>query len=273
MTVVPGHLTRVYGASVARFEPLFEGAVEVEVRAHDGMQRRRTVTTDGLSVIVDGVPVELAVEVSAKDQVGTAAVAISTVARDIVDNRRRPPLEVVSRLPRPLVEGTRLRAIIASGSRFGADADVIVESAGDRVVQVVTLRLLTWAEANVVDDRGWNAFLTTVGSPDEVLDTQRVTDAARPTVAELGNLPILVSKQHYDHPPRFVGLMDVDGRLTFTSTTGRESPEYMADPSNREIWGINSYLQDFPWVESFITTAAPGDDAVFTDQSGDFAWE
>lgn len=273
MTVVSDHLARVYGASVARFEPLFEGAVEVEVRAHDGIQRRRTVTTEGLSVIVDGVPVELAVEVAAEDQVGAAAVAISIVAGDIVGNRRRPPLEVVSRFPRPLVQGTRLRAILASGSRFGADADVIVDSPGDRVVKVVTLRLLTWAEANVVDDRGWEAFLTTVGGVDHVLDTQRVADATHPTVAELGNLPILVSKLHYEHPPRFVGLMDVDGRLTFTSTTGRESPEYMADPSNREIWGINSYLQDFPWTESFITSAAPGEDAVFTDQSGLFTWD
>jgi len=215
-----------------------------------------------------GERVELAVEV-VDGQQGAARVALQIVCDDIAAHRRVPPVETPWRNSEPFLAGTRISAILATSSRWGSDFDD-VRADGAVVGHVRTLRLLTDAEAAYAAAHGWPALVEAAGSVDALLDVTR-DDTVVPGVAAgvPGNAPVLLSKLHADHPPRWV---------TFTgselqSVTGLESEAYMDEPTNHEVWSVDSFLARFPWVEGFVRRARPGQTAVFVDASGDYRLE
>ncbi|MGV0740639.1 hypothetical protein ABQF35_30245 [Mycobacterium syngnathidarum] len=128
--------------------------------------------------------------------------------------------------------------------------------------------MLTCAEAQVLAKRGWSGLLDAAGGADKLLDVTR-PDAARPTLEEVDG-PVIVTKLHHQHPPRWI-TAEEDGM--FTSVTGRESQEYMDDAANHEIWVRSSLAARFPWVREFLTVAAPNDVARFDDASGAYTLE
>ncbi|SIL20783.1 hypothetical protein [Mycobacteroides abscessus] len=67
---------------------------------------------------------------------------------------------------------------------------------------------------------------------------------------------------------------------TYTSTTGRESQEYMDDSTNHEprttnheIWNRSTLATKFSMVSEFLTAAAPNDVARFDDTSSAYTLE
>ncbi|MED5814472.1 3-octaprenyl-4-hydroxybenzoate carboxy-lyase [Mycolicibacterium sp. 050232] len=228
-----------------------------------------TVMTAGASrlPIDEGFPVELAVEVL-PDQVGAALVALRIVCNDIATNRRTPPVEIPWCNAEPILAGTRIFAIAATASRHGDAFDTIRSDDGAPIAKVLTLRMLTFAESRVLANRGWDGLIDAAGGTDNLLDVTR-SNAARPTLDEVDG-PVIVTKLHDRHPPRWI-TAEEDG--TCTSVTGRESPEYMDDAANHEIWTRSSLASRFPWVREFLTAAAPNDVARFDDATGAYALE
>lgn len=228
-----------------------------------------TIMTAGVSrlPVSDGLPFELAVEVL-PEQVGAALVALQIVCDDIATKHRTPPHEAPWRNDKPFLNGTRIFAIAATASRHGDSFDTIRTNDGAPLGKVITLRMLTAAESHVLAKRGWHGLTEAAGGADKLLDVTR-SDAARPTLDEVDG-PIIVSKLHHQHPPRWI-TADTDG--TYTSVTGRESPEYMDDPTNHEIWARSTLAAKFPWVREFLTAAAPNDVARFDDASGAYTLE
>ncbi|MGV0675664.1 3-octaprenyl-4-hydroxybenzoate carboxy-lyase [Mycolicibacterium fortuitum] len=228
-----------------------------------------TVMTAGAARLpVDaGLPVELAVEVL-PDQVGAALVALRIVCNDIATNRRTPPVEIPWCNSEPILVGTRIFAIAATGSRHGDAFDTIRSDDGAAIGKVLTLRMLTFAESQVLANRGWDGLVEAAGGADKLLDVTR-SDAARPALEEVDG-PVIVTKLHDRHPPRWI-TAEEDGM--FTSVTGRESQEYMDDAANHEIWTRSSLAAKFPWVHEFLTTAAPNDVARFDDNTGAYTLE
>lgn len=82
-------------------------------------------------------------------------------------------------------------------------------------------------------------------------------------------MPVFLSKMHAEYPPRWVTVRP--DRLE--SVVGTESPEYMDDASNHEVWSVDSFVSKFPFVEDFLNVARPGETARFDDQSGNFVIE
>lgn len=228
-----------------------------------------TVMTAGVSrlPVDEGLPVELAVEVL-PDQVGAALVALRIVCNDIAGNRRTPPVEVPWCNAEPFLTDTRIFAIAATGSRHGDAFDTIRAEDGAVIGRVLTLRMLTFAESRVLTSRGWSGLVEAAGGADNLIDVTR-SDAARPTIVEVDG-PIIVTKLHDQHPPRWI-TADEDGM--FTSVTGYESPEYMDDAANHKLWARSSLAARFPWVSEFLTVAAPNDVARFDDASGAYTLE
>jgi hypothetical protein len=262
----PEHVFDSLGAAPAPFPDLIGGSVRVvEKRPVDGPV---TVMTLGASRLPtdSGERVELAVEVLDGQQ-GAALVALEIVCDDITRNRRVPPVGAPWRNSEPFLSGTRISAIMATGSRWGSEFDE-VRHEGAVVGHVRTLRLLTDAEASFTTARGWDALVAEAGSLDALLDVTRGGAASAPTGID-GNRPVFLSKLHAEHPPRWV---------TFTgahlqSVTGLESDAYMNDSANHEVWSVDTFLARFPWVADFAQQALPGQTALFTDASGAYVIE
>ncbi len=77
-------------------------------------------------------------------------------------------------------------------------------------------------------------------------------------------IPVFLSKLHDRNPPRWVTVRA--DRLE--SVTGMESPEYMADNSNHQVWSVDHFIAEFPFVTRFLNEARPDQSALFVDQSG-----
>lgn len=262
----PEHVFDSLGVAPAPFPDLIGGSVRVvEKRPADGPV---TVMTLGASRLPtdSGERVELAVEVLDGQQ-GAAHVALEIVGDDIARNRRVPPVGAPWRNSEPFLSGTRISAIMATGSRWGSEFDE-VRHEGAVVGHVRTLRLLTDAEASFATARGWDALVAEAGSLDALLDVTR-GDAVSAPAGIGGDRPVFLSKLHAEHPPRWV---------TFTgahlqSVTGLESDAYMNDSANHEVWSVDTFLARFPWVASFAQQALPGQTALFTDASGGYVIE
>ncbi|MGV8881454.1 MAG: suppressor of fused domain protein [Rhodoglobus sp.] len=227
-----------------------------------------TVMTLGASRLVtdSGERVELAVEVI-EGQEGAARVALEIVCDDILKNRRVPPIGAPWRNSEPFLTGTRISALMVTPSRWGAAFDEIRSADGDLLGHVRTLRLLTDAEAGFAAANGWEALVAAAGSIEAVLDVEREDSAEAGGLP--GNAPAFVSKLHAKHPSRWV---------TFTgnslqSVTGLESDRYMNKSSNHEVWSVDSFLKRFPFVADFVSSAKPGQTALFMDTSGAYVLE
>jgi hypothetical protein len=213
-----------------------------------------------------GDAVELAVEV-VEGQQGAGFIALRIVCDDIAQNRRVPPVGAPWRNTEPFLTGTAITSIVATGSRWGAEFDDVRADDGTVVGHVRTLRLLTDAEAGVVASEGFDALRTRVGSVDALLDVEREESVEPSGVAD--NAPVMLSKLHYEHPPRWVTITS----RGLQSVTGFESDAYMADSANHEIWATVSFVNRFPFVEEFLRRGRVGETARFDDDSGAYQIE
>jgi len=266
-----GHVFDALGIDpVVIGEPIGGSVLVIEKRVANGPI---VVMTSGASRLPtdSGEQVELAVEV-VDGQQGAARVALSIVCDDIATHRRVPPVGVPWRNDQPFLNGTRISAILATPSRWGAPFDEVRSADGELRGHVRTLRLLTDAEAATASAIGWDALVEKAGSIDAFLDVTR-DDVTRDDVAESpglpGNAPVFVTKLHAEHPPRWVTF--TGGSLE--SVTGLESQEFMDDAANHEIWSVESFLARFPQVSRFAREAKPGQTALFTDDSGAYTIE
>lgn len=125
----------------------------------------------------------------------------------------------------------------------------------------------------VCDDMATNRRVPPLGTPwrNSVPFLQGTRDdaVAGDGVGLRGNAPVFLSKLHAQHPPRWLTFTGTD----LQSVTGLESPEYMDDATNHEVWSVDSFVARFPFVEDFIGRAEPGQTALFTDASGTYALE
>lgn len=262
----PRHVFDALGAEPIVLQDKIGGSVMVvEKRPENGPI---TLITAGASRIPtdSGEKVELAVEV-VDGQQGAALVAMRIVCDDIANNRRVPPVGTPWRNSEPFLSGTGISAILATGSRWGADFDEVRSEDGEVLGHVRTLRLLTDEEASCVSAEGWDALRDAAGNVDALLDVRRASAVAAPGLPE--TMPVFLSKLHAEHPPRWV---------TFTggevhSVTGLESEEYMAESSNHEVLSVKTFCDRFPFVSGFLRGAKPGQTALFTDGSGEFVLE
>lgn len=95
---------------------------------------------------------------------------------------------------------------------------------------------------------------------------------APPTQVEMmahARIPVFLSKMHSEHPPRWVTVRG--DRLE--SVVGLETNEYMDNADNHEVWSVDHFVGDFPFVQDFLNAARPGQTALFTDQSGRYTLE
>lgn len=270
---LPNHVYDALGVPPTASLGKIGGSVQViEKRPAEGPI---TLLTSGASRIPtdSGEKVELAVEV-VDGQQGAGMVALRIVCDDMANNRRVPPVGAPWRNNAPLLADTEISAIMVTPSRWGPDFDEVV--AGDRIVvgRVRTLRLLTDAEATLAGAHGWDALVAEAGSIDALLDVTRSSTVSASTAESadddrLAHLPVFLSKFHAQYPPRWLTFAGGD----FRSVTGMESPEYMADPSNHEVWTVSTYRARFPWTERFIRAAKPGQTALFTGVTGDYVLE
>lgn len=263
---IVGHVFTALGIEPLVFQERIGGSVVVMEKRSPSFT---TVMTAGVSrlPVNDGLPIELAVEIL-PDQVGAALVALRIVCNDIATNRRTPPVDVPWCDAEPILVGTRIFAIAATASRHGDAFDTIRSDDGVPIGNVLTLRLLTFSESQVLAKRGWGGLVEAAGGTDKLLDVTR-QDAARPTLEEVDG-PVIVTKLHAQHPPRWITAEEYG---TYTSVTGHESQEYMDDAANHEIWTRSSLAARFPWVREFLTVAAPNDVARFDDASGAYTLE
>lgn len=168
----PNHVFDAFGVPPALLDERIGGSVMVVAKQPtDGPL---TLLTAGVSRLpVDaGPPVELAVEVP-EGQEGAALVALRIVCDDIAVNRCTPPFETPWRNRDPFLTGTQISAIMATGSRWGAALDDVIDAAGNVVGHVRTLRLLTDAEAQTASRVGWSGLVEEAGSIDALLDVTR----------------------------------------------------------------------------------------------------
>ena len=246
-------------------EPIGGSVLVVEKRVANGPI---IVMTSGASRLPtdSGEQVELAVEV-VDGQQDAARVALGIVCDDIATNRRVPPMGVPWRNTQPFLNGTRISAMLATSSRWGATFDDVYSGDGTLRGHVRTLRLLTDAEASTAAGIGWEALTTQGGGIDAFLDITRDDVVAGTGLP--GNAPVFVTKLHAEHPPRWV---------TFTGTslqsvTGLESDAFMDDTANHEVWSVEAFLARFPQVATFARGATPGQTALFIDDSGVYTIE
>lgn len=262
----PLHVWNALGVDPTVLDERIGGSVRVAVKRPPGGPV--TLMTLGASRMPtdSGARVELAVEVVA-GQEDAGRVALQIVCDDIARNRRVPPVGSPWRNANPFLVDTRISAIMATASRWGADFDEVRTADGAVVGHVRTLRMLTDAEATFASDEGWDALADAAGGVDALLDVTR--DDAVPGGGVARTAPVFLSRLHAEHPPRWVTFTGAD----LQSVTGLESDAYMADVANHEIWSLDSFLQRFPWVEGFARAALPGQTARFTDDSGAYVLE
>lgn len=168
----PTHVFEALGVPPLPFDDRIGGSVMVVEKRPEGGPV--TIMTSGVSRLPtsSGERVELAVEV-VEGQQGAALIALRIVCDDIAINRRVPPVGVPWRNREPFLTGTAITAIVAGGSRWGAEFDDVRDASGTTIGHVRTLRLLTDPEAEVVATHGWPALVTSTGSVDALLDVMR----------------------------------------------------------------------------------------------------
>ena len=263
----PLHMFDSFDLPPVLFEERIGGAVMVMEKSPDSGSV--VVMTVGVSRLPtdSGEKVELAVE-CIDGQQGAALVALRIVCDDIATNRRIPPVGSPWRNSTPFLNGTQISAILATGSRWGADFDDVKDASGAVVGHVRTLRMLTDDEAAVAGAQGWDALVEQAGGTDALLD---VTRASAATAAEDAHLsrPAFVTKLHAEHPPRWITFH----QGAYECVTGLETEEYMGDSSNHEVWSAGGLQKRFPWIADFLRDAREGQTARFEDASGQFALE
>ncbi|GAA2175616.1 hypothetical protein GCM10009846_26200 [Agrococcus versicolor] len=265
-TTFPAHVFDALGVDPAVLDDRIGGTVRVAVkRPADGPI---TLMTVGASLLPtdSGERVELAVEVVA-GQEGAGRVALEIVCDDIATNHRVPPVGAPWRNSEPFLRGTRIAAILATPSRWGASFDEVRSADGELLGHVRTLRLLTIPEATYANANGWDALVEAAGSVDALLDVTR--DGAVEAGGIAGNAPVFLSKMHAEHPPRWITFSGQD----LQSVVGLESDEYMQDSANIEIRSVDAFVAAYPWVAGFVRSALPGQTALFTDDSGAYVLE
>lgn len=168
----PVHVFDVLGVDPIRFEKRIGGAVQVVEKRPVGAPI--TIMTLGASRLPTdtGEAVELAVEI-VDGQQGAAFVALQLVCNDIATRRRVPPLETPWRNDRPFLNNTEMSAIAVTGSRWGSEFDDVHDGLGRVLGHVLTLRLLTDAEADFMQAHGWSALVQKAGTVDDLLDVER----------------------------------------------------------------------------------------------------
>ncbi|MQY14604.1 hypothetical protein SRB5_47720 [Streptomyces sp. RB5] len=262
----PEHVFDALGVDPMVQEDLIGGMIRVVVKRP--ATGPITLMTAGASRLPtdSGERVELAVEVI-EGQLGAARIALQIVCDDMATNRRVPPFEAPWRNSDPFLTGTRISAIMATGSRWGASFDDVLASDGTVLGHVRTLRLLTDAEAAVASAYGWDALVKAAGSLDALLDVTREDAVEGGGIPD--NAPVILSKLHDEHPPRWVTYSGSE----LQSLTGLESDEYMDNADNHELWAVSSFVARFPHVAEFVRKARPGQTALFTDASGAYTLE
>lgn len=175
----PLHVFRAFGQEPRVLERRIGGSVMVVVKEPAGGPP--IVITAGVSrlPVDEGLPVELAVEI-APGQEGAALIALQLVCNDIAQHRRTPPFETPWRNATPFLADTQISAIVATGSRWGATFDDVRDDEGALLGHVRTLRLLTDAEAAVVQTRRYPALVAAAGSEDALLDVTRTPTVQAP---------------------------------------------------------------------------------------------
>ena len=264
--VFAGHVFEALNvAPVPIGDPIGGSVLVVEKRVANGPI---VVMTAGVARIPtdSGEQVELAIEV-VDGQQGAARVALAIVCDDIATNRRVPPLGVPWRNAQPFLNGTRISAVLATPSRWGATFDEVRSDDGTLRGHVRTLRLLTDSEAGTAEAIGWEALVKERGAIESFLDVTRADAVA--AVGVPGNVPVFVTKLHAEHPPRWVTFTGT----TLQSVTGLESDAFMDDAANHEVWSLGTFLARFPQVATFVRNAPPGQTALFTDDSGQYTIE
>lgn len=223
----PPHVYGALGAPPQMMSERIGGAVGVvEKRPANGPITLITIGTSRLTS-GPGEQVELAVEVL-EGQQGAGLVALRIVCDDMATNHRVPPVGVPWRNLTPFLGGTAISAIMVTSSRWGEPFDDVRSADGSLVGHIRTLRLLTDPEAAFANAQGWDALVRQTGSIDALLDVTRTPTVAEQQERQMGNehlnqMPVILSKLHYQHPPRWVSFVD----NYFTSVTGFETPEYM----------------------------------------------
>ena len=266
----PNHVYDALGGGMHLLEKRIGGSILVAEKRPAGGPI--TLITAGVNRLpVDrGLPVELAVEVT-EGQQGAGLIALQIVCDDVAGNRRTPPMGAPWRNSEPFLTGTAITAIMAGPSRWGASLDDVRSASGELIGHVRTLRMLTDAEAALVVEQDWDALVTRAGSIDALLDVTRasVIDASAHGAPPITERPVIQTKLHAQHPPRWLTL----NNGMFESVTGLESPEYMDEASNHEIVALSNYLARFPWMAEFARSAREGQSAMFVDASGAFTLE
>lgn len=180
-----------------------------------------------------------------------------------------------SRLPTDSDESVELAVEVLDGQEGAAFVafDEVREPDATLAGHVRTLRLLTDAEDDYVQARGWDGLVAAAGSVDALLDARGSSavgnEAAGGARTMAGEIPVFLSKLHEAHPPRWVTFAGADLR----SVVGLEPPEYMNDFSNHEVISRSEFVHRFPFVADFVNAARPGQTGFFADQSGAFVIE
>lgn len=168
----PLHVFDLLGVEPRVFEERIGGSVLVT--KHEPQNGPITLATAGVARLStdSGKRVEFAIEVL-EHQIGAAWIALRLTCDDVAVNRRVPPMHTPWRNSEPFLTDTAITAIIATESRWGSSFDEVRNNQGELEGHLVTLRMLTTAEADVVQEIGWEAFISAVGSYDALIDVER----------------------------------------------------------------------------------------------------
>lgn len=263
-------IRHLYGALDTPPRKFQEQIGEVLVMVKTPADGPATMMTGGATnlLVKDGVPVEFAVEVTDETQYGAGFRAFELACNELKQTHQAPRVGRHWHDTKPILDDTNIHAVLATPSRHGDAFDTVRDVDGTPICQVVTLRLLTYGESLVAKAVGWDLLLDRAGGVDALIDVKR--KGLTPDLEDLFDRPVMLSKLHSQHPPRWITLSE---REMFTSVTGLESDAYMADSSNHEITMVGTLVNRFPWVGDFIKVATPRDVARFDDASGDFTLE
>lgn len=264
---VTSHIHQALGVPMRMFDRRI-GGIMVVVKEPDTGPITMMTGGAGHLPVKDGLPVELAVEVADESQHGAGFRAFHLICNHIVKTREAPHVGSHWHHTSPILDDTNIHAILATPSRHGDAFDTVRDADGTPICHIVTLRLLTYGESMVAKTVGWDLLLDRARGLDPLIDVTR--KGVTPDLEDLWDRPVVMSKLHSQHPPRWVTLSENE---MFTSVTGRESQEYMADNANHEATSVGALVNRFPWVGPFIRDATPGSVARFDDDSGHYTLE
>lgn len=269
------HMFRVLGVAPRVWEQKIGGSVLLLEKPAPDVPGVAVVLTCGASRLAPPsgqLPTEFAIEI-ADGQQDAALVVLQNLCDDLAAGSLSRARATPWRSSTPLLDGTSIYALVATASRYGDSFDTVRDEAGQPIGQVLTIRLLTYPESWVVSSRGFDQLVTEAGGLANLIDVTRDT-SVYPTLADIADRPVLVTDLHEQYPPIWVTCDRVDDDIDlFHSTTGAESPEYLADAGNYQAWTCGLYLERFPWATSYLTHAVPGTVAHFTDDTGAFELE